>query len=461
MRYFSDFNLNLSSQINNNQFMNKKAILSLTVFFLALLITTACRREQKEDSPDAKAVNPPQPILPLEPTVKIYFENTLSMDGYINGNTGFKDVFRELLVAVANANDIDLTTEFYLINNELTPTSFGVENIKISEKLTPNSTANKGNKGSSNFEEILNTVLQNQKGNVISIIMADFIYSPEGEPNVPSALNKLRTYTQNAFLKALKRNPDLTTRIYCFSSDFKGVYYDFNNKDISGITARPYYYFVMAPADLMQVFANNIAPQLKKAPRYQNEALFTSVNFTEIPTEILTATANKGRIKARGRDIEIIGYPKGGNLNFTVLVDLSDLPVNNKYILDANNFKLDNPEFSIKDIGVVKGKNIDFKELGNIKMDPSTLVSIKNKKFSHAILFEAEGMVSEDLKFALKKRIPDWIKRANSDDDRQIRNDNLEQTKTFGFGHLVEGVSKAYIQQNGNDEYFIINIPVK
>jgi len=118
------------------------------------------------------------------------------MDGYINGNTSFKDVFRELLVAVDNENKIDLETEFYLINNELTPTNFGVENTKISEELTPQSTAGKGNKNSSNFEEILNTILQKQDENVISIIMADFIYSPKGESNTISALNKLRTYTK-------------------------------------------------------------------------------------------------------------------------------------------------------------------------------------------------------------------------------------------------------------------------
>ena len=129
--------------------------------------------------------------------------------------------------------------------------------------------------------------------------------------------------------------------------------------------------------------------------------------------------------------------------------------------MDEDNYKLANPEFSIKDIGIVKGKNIDFSDQGLIKMDPSTLVSIRNKKFTHAILFKAEGMVSEDLKFALKKRIPTWINRANSDDDRQIRNDSLEKTKTFGFGHLVEGVSQAYNQQSGNDEYFNITIPVK
>ncbi len=438
---------------------------SFLSLLLLLFLVTSCksdhvRGENSEKTELSKSETLPL-ATPLGATVKVYFENTLSMDGYIKGNTNFKDVFRELLVAVDNENDIDLETEFYLLNNELTPTNFGVDNTKISEKLTPISTAGKGNKGSSNFEEILNTVLQNQEGDVISVIMADFIYSPEGEADTPSALNKLRTYTQDAFLKAVNQNNDLETRVYSFTSDFDGTYYDINNKHIQGVKSRPYYYFVIAPNYLMPVFANNIAAQLKKAPGYQNEVLFTSANFSSIPTEILTATANKGRIKARGRDIEVVSYPKGGDLEFTVLADFSELPVDNKYILDINNFKLANPEFSIKDIGVVNGKNIDFEDLGNIKMDPSTLVRIKNKTFTHAILFKAEGRVSEDLKFALKKRIPNWIKRANSEDDRQIRNDSLEQTKTFGFGHLVEGVSKAYIQQSGNDEYFNITIPVK
>jgi len=402
-----------------------------------------------------------EPQTPLDATLKIYFENTLSMDGYINGNTNFKDVFRELLVAADNENDINLETEFYLLNNELTPTNFGVDNTKISEKLTPGSTAGKGNKGSSNFEEILNTVLQNQEGDVISVIMADFIYSPEGEPDTPSALNKLRTYTQDAFLKAVNQNNDLETRVYSFTSDFDGTYYDINNKHIQGVKSRPYYYFVITPGNLMPVFVDKIANQLKDAPGYQNEALFTSANFKSIPTEILTATANNGRIKARGRDLEVVAYPKKGDLEFTVLADLTNLPVDDKYLLDKNNYNLANPEFFIKDIGLVKGKNIDFSLQGLIKMDPSTLVNINNKNYTHAILFSSDGMVSEDLKIALKKRIPDWIKTAHSNNDQKIRNDSLEQTKTFGFGHLVEGVSRAYEQQGGNDEYFKLTIPIK
>ncbi|MBK5192230.1 MAG: hypothetical protein JJE07_03300 [Flavobacteriaceae bacterium] len=87
---------------------------------LSLFINVACEGGRGSGNIDVVSTTGPMiPIkkvedLPLDATVKIYFENTLNMDGYINGNTDFKDVFRELLVAVDNEDKIDFETEFYL-----------------------------------------------------------------------------------------------------------------------------------------------------------------------------------------------------------------------------------------------------------------------------------------------------------------------------------------------------------
>ena len=418
---------------------------------------------RRDGERDKKKHNPSLPekskvSIPDNATVKIYFENTLSMDGYINGNTDFKNVFRDLLVAVENEDDIDFNTEFFLINDKLTQTDFGVETTQISEKLTPQSTAGKGNKGSSDFEEILDKILENQKGDAISIIMADFIYSPKGESNVPSALDKLKTYTQDAFLKAGK-DEDIDTRIYRFRSDFHGIYYDYNNRKIAKIEERPFYYIVIGPKNLMTLFNSEIASQLKDNSDFENEALFTAANFNSIPIKVITS-GNNGRIKTRGGDLEVISYPRSGNLEFIALVDLEKLPVSQSYILDRKNYKLSNPEFSINEVGEVKGKNIEFSKSGVLKMDPSTLVDIKGKEYTHAIKFSADGLVSENLNFSLQKRIPQWVEKVNSDDDREIKSDSLEQTKTFSFGHLVSGISEAYEQQSGSNKYFNITIPV-
>lgn len=445
--------------------MRKIYFIKLLILFL--FINVACeggRGSEKVSVNEVRATGPKvNPIalkdLPLDATVKIYFENTLSMDGYINGNTDFKDVFRELLVNVDNEKEIDYETEFYLVNNELNQEYFDVPSIKISEKLTPRSTNNKGNKGSSNFEDILNTVLENQQGDVISVLMADFIYSPGGETDTPSALNKLKTYTQDAFLRAGQQNSKMDTRVYSFTSNFNGTYFDINNKHIKGIEKRPYYYFVMAPSNLMQIFEKNILSQLKKNPGFSNEAFFSSINFPTLKTQVLASTANNGRLNTRD-GIEVIEYPKQGNLEFVVVLNFSHLPLDNNYLLNKENYQLLNPEFSIKDMGVVQGKTIKFAGLGNKKIDPSSQVSLKGEKYTHAILFSAEGLISEDLQFSLKKKIPSWVSQADSQDDQNIKSDSLEQTKTFGFAPLIEGVAKAYDQQAGNNDYFNIQITV-
>jgi hypothetical protein len=238
------------------------------------------------------------------------------------------------------------------------------------------------------------------------------------------------------------------------------VYYDINNKSIQGINSRPYYYFIIAPTGLMTVFTNEIAPQLKKTKGYRNEAFFTTSDYNPISTEILSSTANKGRLRVRDENLEIVSYPKEENLKFIGLIDFSDIPVDNKYLTDKGNYSLSNLEFSIKEVGLKKGKNVHFEGQIVEKINANDLVSIINKKFTHAIHFEAEGMVSEDLKFALRKKIPAWVQKSHSDDDRQIYNDRLEQSKTFGLSYLIEGVLGAYLQI-GNDEYFNVTISVK
>ena len=421
----------------------------------------SCKRNEAEAAPIPQHPNQQYSSIddtPPNATVKIYFENTLSMDGYINGNTGFKDVFRELLVAIENEDNIDFETEFYLINNKVTKTDFGVSTTKISERLTPNYTAEKGNKGSSDFEEVLDKILKNQTGDAISVIMADFIYSPNGVEKVPSALNKLQTYTENAFLKAGKEN-ELDTRIYRFNSDFNGIYYDYNNSKVKGINNRPYYYIVIGPSALLNLFDSEIAPQIKDNSGFENQALFTTKKFSPINVKIISSAIN-GRIKTRGGDIEIINYPRNGKLKFIALVNLEKLPLTNEYILDVDNYQLKNPEFRIEEVGNIEGRNLEFPNSGVVKMGASTLVSIKGQHYTHAIIFSADGLVSENLTFSLEKRIPAWIQKINSDDDRNIQSDSLEQTKTFSFGHLVSGISEAYRQQNENNKYFTITIPV-
>lgn len=401
-----------------------------------------------------------QKALPQEAKVKIYFENTLSMDGYINGNTDFKNVLRELLVAVDNEDKVNFDTEFFLVNNNLIQEDFGVESIKITEKLNPKSTASKGNKGSSDFEEVIDEVLQNHSEDAITIIAADFIYSPKGEPDTPSALSKLKTYTENAFLKATSKFKDLETRVYQFESSFNGTYYNIDDKGISGINNRPYFYFVVATSSLMKHFEENIGVKLKKNDSYQNDVFFTTENF-DISYNILNSTAANGRLRVNNNGLKIHGYPKQGNLQFTVLLNLKNVPLSNDFLKNPKNYTINNPDFYINKIGIVQKRDIIFDDMTSTEITGADFITIKNQNFTHAIQFETEGMVKDNLKFSLKKKIPTWVENIHSENDRNILSDSLEQKKTFGFLKLVEGISAAYINKSSDEYYFNIEISIE
>ena len=442
---------------------------NLTNIIICILIIASCGRDNKNNgaggtnakdligNPDTTSGKPVP--TPKNSDVKIYYENSKSMDGYIRKNTDFKDVLRELLVAIDNNENIASSANFYLINNDLQKTDFGVESVKIADELTPNSTDGIGNKSFSDFEKILNTILQNQDKNTISIVIADFIYSPN-ESNIPSSLNKLKTYTKDAFLKAIKDNNQLEARIFRFYSDFNGIYYDINNKEISGIDKRPYYYFMIADSKLMQELNDKIASQLKEMDGYHNEALFTTNVYSNIPRKILSTTSTNGRLRVRNNNLEIISYTKDKFIEFVVLFDFSNLPMNNNFLMNKENYESNPDTFSIVDIGVKEGKRINFQESGSTNIKPSDLVAIKGKRYTHAVKFKTNGTVSNDLEFSLNKKIPSWVNKYHSRDDRNIKNDSIEKLKTFGFKSLVEGISEAYLL-NREDKYFRTSISIE
>lgn len=442
--------------------MNKNHFIK---YILLVFILIACGRNK--DKTDDNSLSDEEKselkdFLPQEAKVKIYFENTLSMDGYINGNTDFKNVLRELLVAVDNEDKINFDTEFFLVNNKLIQEDFGVESIKITEKLNPKSTANKGNKGSSDFEEIIDEVLQNHSEDAITIITADFIYSPKGEPDTPSALSKLKTYTENAFLKATSDHNDLETRIYWFESSFNGTYYNIDDKSVSGINKRPYYYFVIASSSLMRYFEENIGAKLKKNITYKEDAFFTTENYKDnISYTILNSTAANGRLRVNNNRLKIYGYPKQGNLQFTILLNLKNVPLSNDFLKNPKNYTINNPDFYINKIGVVRNKDIIFDDMTSTQIIGADYIPIKDQNFTHAIQFETEGMVKDNLNFSLRKKIPTWVENIHSENDRNILSDSLEQNKTFGFLKLVEGISDAYINKSSDEYYFNIEISIE
>ncbi len=441
-----------------------KHILLISIACIFLIVIVSCGRKTGNEQTLVSNIGTANPIvsMPKNATVRVYFENTLGMDGYINGNTDFKDVFRKLLVALDNEKRVDLNLEFYLINDTLAQTDFGVEPIQWPEKLNPKNFMGIGDRGHGDFKEIFDRVLENQSENeqVISILMADFIHSPKESGNAPTDLNKLKTYTKNAVLNSGIAEGHIDAGVYRFTSDFNGTYYDRNNEFIEGLDSRPFYYFVLAPDNLMDLFADGIATELISDSSFENEALFNGREYNGTPHFVLPSVG-KLRVNRRNKSMELLDYSNKGDFEFVLMLNMEQLPVSDHYLMNPNNYRLHNPEFEIKDIGRVEGKDIKFKTMGTKSLDSLSLEEIGSQKFTHAIVFSLKGLLSSDFGFSLRQTVPGWVHRVNSNDDQGILADSLEQTKTLGFGKLIHGISEAYQEERGNDEYFSIGIPIR
>ena len=68
----------------------------------------------------------------------------------------------------------------------------------------------------------------------------------------------------------------------------------------------------------------------------------------------------------------------------------------------------------------------------------------------------SEKLTQGALKISVMGKIPEWINNVNSTDDANIRRDVSEQTKTYGFKHIVDGVYSAFYPTISMNELHVL-----
>ena len=139
--------------------------------------------------------------------VNFYMENSASMDGYVNGNTYFKDVLGKMIVSSHHSCK---GTDLYFINNQVYKADKSA--IDFIQMLNP-SKIKIGNVGSTDVNLIFRNILKETKKNVISILFSDCIYSVT---DVNSQLDNAKNATTDAFLTALSKDNSLATIVLQF-----------------------------------------------------------------------------------------------------------------------------------------------------------------------------------------------------------------------------------------------------
>jgi hypothetical protein len=382
------------------------------------------------------------------PNFNIYIENSMSMDGYVNGNTSFESAITKLLVLIKNyASQDKLHINF--INSKVYPAK-AVDITNFAKKLEPKSVEyNVGGKdrGVSDLNHVFKTVLDSTQKN-ISILISDCIYSLGRGTDTEGKLNIQKSLTMDAFLSKLKTE-NLATVCLKLESEFNGNYYDKDNKPTPlANTKRPYYIWLMGPVQMMEAFYGAINPEKELIGYKNNYVLYPTIEGRAPYYTVLKETDKIGSFQPDRSSREYVhGFEepeyKSGVLQFSVGIDMSKIPVDQSYLDNKANYKLTDGFMLVK-----------VEKPDRQKVSRRDWVSISGSPVTHLLVIQTQSKTSiQDLTIELLRQIPGWVPGSSTIDDSNILS-NGSIAQTFGLSALIEGVNDAYNTHNRKQQSF-------
>ena len=349
------------------------------------------------------------PVKTYKPSkVKLYIENSGSMDGYMFNGSELKDAVYSYVSGLSTHTD---TTEVYFVNSGVYQVNAPLQNViyTMSPALFHQSP---GNKANTDIAEIFGMILSQLEDNCISVLVTDAILDlPKG--NTVFFYTK-QTQIKSIFENLLKERTNLAVEIFRMSSRFTGKYYYTGGSVALSDQERPYYMFVIGDKQTLSA-ANDIVSKDQIQHGVKNYYAYSS--YTQVPFVVLHKTKKKPKngqfqVRLKQRPVPVIAK-----------VDLSNTLHDEEFLMDPNCYSVAFGDDSIK----VK----TIKEL------------TKETEYTHAITLTLpknaiEGSVNL---YFCPPAYPDWLDEANDD----LSDATVAQTmKTTGIKYIVEGISDAF-----------------
>ena len=419
---------------------NKSFILPLSFILLFnAFIWVSCNGEKSSnsrDKSDSAKVNPapePSPISNIKDSpfhVKVYMENSSSMEGYNNVNSnGFTSVISDLMYVYGSKN-----TQGYFFSNKLTK-PYNAKNF--SEKISSKDVTYGD---SSPFCEIMDSILK--KNESISFLITDGIMSgsnKEIEKN-PQHNIDMRETIQNEFSDKFRYYKDIAVSVYQFTSYFKGKYYCYNNyhKQLE-VSNRPYYVFAIGKKKYVKDFADKVKSNSTELSHFipKNEVHFGLLNIPMSPDFSMSPLSFRDTTDGFSFIIEKKEIPKlrkdGALFSLTLPTDLPPYMRNQTY-LD-------------KHIHIMFNEDTIANAKLNEKYTNVINVKVPEKRFRKS----SENRIICQLEYAL----PCWCDSASIDNDLKIFGNSFMQDKTFNLIYLIKGIKNGIENSNAQNVWNI------
>ena len=343
------------------------------------------------------------------PILKVFLENSGSMDGYMCSGSQLKDAIYDY---VSDLNRYTDTTELYYVNSKIIPCKDDISSYI--KNLTPESFHKAGgNTSNTDLGNIISTVLNTVTPSTVSMLISDCILDLPTK-DAQKFLTNCEIQIKNEIINAQKRIPDLGVEILKLYSDFNGKYfYPDGSVQILKDVKRPYYIWIFG--DKNYIAKLNSEQPISLLTKYDLAGIAAFSNQSDVPFEI----------KNRSLTSNIVN-PKRGEYQITILADFSTTLQPDGTILDKTNYSFNNNSLIAEGIYPI---------------------SDKNSKYSHFINFTIPKgtQIAEDCLTFITPKLPSWISESNDETGTNI-NDNL--SKTTGIKYLIQGVADAYKNEN-------------
>lgn len=379
--------------------MNKKLLIPIVLCtIIVIAVISTCVGGGSKIKLQWNAVLPPEEINDsIE--LKVYVENSGSMDAYMCAGSNLKDAVFDY---VSDLKRLTTSCSLYYINSKVIPYN-GELNSYIKD-LTPQSFAKAGgDRSNTDLRDIFEKIIRANGKQSVSVFVSDCILDiPE---NAIDFFGNCQVSIKNTFNEALSANPDLGVEIIKLDSKFEGYWYCGHNRELLRDVKRPYYIWVIGDQRYLADFnkkvpVENIIGGIKEYSAYAAPQI--------IPFDITKSTYVTNH---------------SGKINVEVLINLRGSLQSGTMCKNTALYKSANP--------------------AQVTVASVNEITDASNRYSHVVTLEIENpetLRSETLTFSYP-HLATWV--SNSDDTTGANvKENLD--RTTGLMALIKGVAEAY-----------------
>ena len=376
-----------------------------------------------------------------KPAYRLYFENSGSMDGYVEGQTRLKNTLFDLMTNIQTYGLTDQVIEKYYLNTIIIPRKENLRNFIYNLDRINFRNAG-GNRGQTNMAEIFELVLGNATSDNVSIMVSDCILSPDSGRDASDFLNQHRIQIRQIFSEHLTELA-FNTKVLRLNSNFNGLYYNqFGVNTWIESQARPYFIWIFGQERYLKELENILAITSLLQEDLTNTHSFNLQDEGQIKYSILPNPRIGSFIPNMQNPRSIIDNARAsrtghhsGIFEFSIGIDFSGFHLGEEYYANPANY--------------------DLSSSYSLEIVPSTIPG-----YTHLLKLRTDNLRNEFVLIRLRNRLPEWIEEFNLDDDTNILSPE-KISKTFGVKYLFNGVHEGYLTNSAYNEYFfVINITI-